>query len=193
MLILGSASPRRAEILSYFQMPFIQKPSSFDEEEVPFQGNPERYVEKIAEGKAKALAPQYPEDLILTCDTTVYYRGEVLNKPKDEADALSMLRRLSGSTHTVYSGLCLRKGTRMWTHIEPTRVTFCSASEEQLRLYHRAIYSHDKAGGYAIQQAGAIIVEKIEGCPYNVMGLPIHGLSRLLDAADISLWQYLKS
>lgn len=191
MLILGSSSPRRKEILNFFSLPFKCASPDFNEESVSFKGSPSDYVIEIALGKAHGL--KNSDAKILTADTTVYHNGHILNKPKSEDEALEMLKSLAGSDHYVYTGLCGKHGQRVYTDYEATKVTFYNASEDQLKKYHKAIYSLDKAGGYAIQQAGSIIVEKIEGCPYNVMGLPINGLSRILSKLGYSLWDYLNT
>ncbi len=192
MLILGSQSPRRKEILHFFPIPFEVRLPKFDEESIPFKGDPASYVIELALGKAKSIKADF-NDIVITADTTVYFDQNVLNKPKDEKDALRMLSLLSGSTHEVHTGICGIKNDEVFTTSECTKVTFVKASELEIQKYHKAIYSADKAGGYAIQQAGSIIVEKIEGCPYNVMGLPINALQSTLLKLGLSLWDYLKA
>lgn len=190
-LILGSQSPRRREILGSFTIPFVQKSPDFDEASVAFQGDPDSYVCAVAHGKALSLANQYPNDLILTADTEVYREGKIYGKPKDEADALKMLRELSGHWHSVHTGLTLRHGHEEQTACEQTRVLFSIATDKQLQLYLKGIHSFDKAGGYAIQGNGSIIVQCIEGCYYNVMGLPVHTLTKMLHRFGIDLWEHL--
>lgn len=190
-LILGSGSPRRREILGYFTLPFIQKSPHFDEDAVPFEGDPSRYVCNLSEGKSFALQKDNPTDLILTADTTVYFNGEIYNKPKDAEEAFSMLARLVGNWHEVYTAVTLSKGDERYTSYEKTRVLMNSLNSHQIREYQKRCHTIDKAAGYAIQREGSIIVDRIEGCYYNVMGLPINTVRSLLAHFDISLWDYL--
>jgi septum formation protein len=190
-LILGSQSPRRKEILGFFSLPFAQKSPDFDEASVPFNGDPDSYVCTVAHGKALSLAEHYPHDLILTADTEVYREGKIFGKPKDETDAMRMLRELSGHWHSVHTGLTLRRGHVEYTACEETRVLFTLATDKQLQHYLKSVHSTDKAGGYAIQNNGSVIVQRIEGCYYNVMGMPIHTLCKLLHRFDIDLWEHL--
>lgn len=190
-LILGSKSPRRSEILSFFKLPFEQKDSDFDESGVPFHGDPAAYVCAVSRGKAAALASRYPHTVILTADTEVYRNGKVFGKPNDLETALTMLRELAGHWHSVHTGLTIRRGQEEYTLSEETRVLFHPATDKQLRLYLAGVHSFDKAGGYAVQDNGSIIVQRIEGCYYNVMGVPINTLTKLLHHIDIDLWEHL--
>ena len=104
-----------------------------------------------------------------------------------------MLQFLAGSCHEVHTGLCARKGDKQVLSHALTKVYFVDADIELLEKYHRSIYSSDKAGGYAIQMAGSIIVEKIEGCHYNVVGMPVVALNHLLENFGVSLWDYIKA
>ena len=190
-LILGSQSPRRKEILNFFTIPFTQQTSGFDEASVQFNGDPDSYVCAVAHGKARALVEQYPNALILTADTEVYREGKIYGKPKSDKEALDMLRELSGHWHSVHTGLTLRRGHEEQTASEQTRVLFSLATDKQLEHYVKSIHSTDKAGGYAIQGNGGIIVQRIEGCYYNVMGMPIHTLTKLLHRFGVDLWEHL--
>lgn len=191
-LILGSQSPRRKEILGFFSLPFITVNSNFDEDSVPFNDNPSEYVCEIATGKARALTPLFPNDLILTADTTVYKSGKVYGKPKDPEDAFQALSELEGDWHSVYTGVSLISNNHVWTAFEETRVLFNPMSPEEIRHYHKKLHWSDKAAGYAIQMAGGLAIAKIDGCYYNVMGLPINSVRKLLLNVDIDLWDYLK-
>lgn len=191
-LILASQSPRRKEILSFFSYPFEAVTSHFDEESVPFQGNPVDFVCKIAAGKAKALAPQYPQDLILAADTTVFKDGKNYGKPANADEAFQALSELAGQWHSVFTGIALIKGKELWTTSEETRVLFNPLTPEEIRHYHKKLHWSDKAGGYAIQMAGGLAIRRIEGCYYNAMGLPINGVRQLLLNVGIDLWDYLK-
>lgn len=191
-LILGSQSPRRKEILSYFALPFEQASPPFDESSIPFQNNPAEYVCAIAKGKADSLIHLYPEAAIITADTTVWRAGKIYGKPSSSEEALQYLSELVGQWHSVFTGVVLRYGNAQFTEVEETRVLFNDLTPDQIRHYHTKLHWSDKAGGYAIQMAGGLIVRKIDGCFYNVMGLPINTLHTLLNKIGIELWEYLK-
>lgn len=191
-LILGSQSPRRKEILNFFSYPFEAVTSNFDEESIPFKGDPGLFVCEIASGKAKALALQFPDDIILTADTTVYHEGKNYGKPVDIEEAFLALSELAGKWHSVFTGVSLIKGDQHWTAFEETRILFNELTPEEIRQYHSKLHWSDKAGGYAIQMAGGLAVKKIDGCYYNVMGLPINTVRKLLVNVGIDLWDYLK-
>lgn len=190
--LLGSQSPRRKEILGYFDIPFRQVSSSFHEEGIPFNGNPAAYVQSIADGKAQSLASLYPLNIILTADTTVYKDGKVYNKPNTPEEAFQFLRELSGSWHSVFTALTLQTSEKKFSIVEETKVLFNHLTEEEIHIYYQKLPYADKAGGYMIQQAGGLIVKKIDGCYYNVMGLPINALRTILLNIGIDLWNHLK-
>lgn len=191
-IILGSQSPRRKEILSYFSLSYTQISSDFDEDSVVFQGDPLSYAHAISHGKAQTLSTQFPHAIILTADTIVYRQGKIYGKPQNDQEALRYLKELIGQWHSVYTSLTLRQREREWQAIEETRVLFNELTEEQICTYYQMIPYTDKAGGYAIQHAGSLIVKRIEGCYYNVMGLPVNALRELLLQVGIDLWKHLK-
>jgi septum formation protein len=191
-LILGSQSPRRKEILSFFAIPFVQIPSSFNEESIDFGGNPKQYGQELSIKKAQELAKTFPEDIILTADTIVYFEGNIYNKPKDEVEAHAMLKKLSGHWHQVFTAVTILKPRNLFSGIEETKILFHPLTDEQIHLYHQSCAFLDKAGAYAIQQAGSIPIARIDGCYYNVMGLPINTTKDLLLKAGIDLWKHLK-
>jgi septum formation protein len=191
-LILGSQSPRRKEILSFFSLPFKTATSDFDEESVPFHGNPAHYACEIAIEKARLLATKFPEDLILTADTVVYHDGKIYGKPKTPEEGFLALKELAGKWHSVFTGLALSKGDQLWSVSEETRVLFNPMTDDEIRHYHKKLHCADKAGSYAIQNAGGLAVKRIEGCYYNVMGLPINSVRQLLLNVQIDLWDYLQ-
>lgn len=190
--ILGSTSPRRKEILQFFNLPFLQMGSEFDETTVPFTGDPKQYTSFLSSKKALTLAVRFPEDLILTADTIVYFKNRVLNKPQDPQEAFEMLRALSDNWHQVFTSMSLYYKKNVYTDVNQTNVLFNPLSDEQIALYHRHDPCLDKAGGYAIQGSGGILISKIDGCYYNVMGLPINLMRQLLLHAGIDLWHHLK-
>jgi septum formation protein len=192
-LILGSNSPRRREILNFFSIPFTQESPDFDEAEVVFRGNPAEFAAEVARRKALCLAPRFPNDVILTADTIVYRKGRLFLKPENMDEANAMLHELSGKEHQVFTGVCVIKKNSSFIESEETRVFFHELAEAQIRAYHEHFQPLDKAGGYAIQKGGSLIVKRIEGCYYNIMGLPIQTVRRLLLKAGIDLWDYLKS
>lgn len=192
MIILGSQSPRRKEILNYFSLPFRQVASSFDEEAVHFTGDPIQYVTQLAKGKAALIKQQFPDEIIVTADTVVYYEGEIFNKPKDDEEAFRFIKKLAGQWHSVYTALVVRHRHQQFETVEETRVLFNSLTDDEIRTYGQKLHYADKAGGYAIQGAGGLIVKRIDGCYYNVMGLPINSLWHLLQHVGINLWDYLK-
>ncbi len=191
-IILGSGSARRREILGFFAVPFIQIASSFEETSVIFTGNPVSYVEELSKKKGESLSSFYPDNPILTADTVVFCEGSVYNKPRDQQEAAHFLQNLSGKWHSVFTSLSLFYQERFHTRCEETKILFHDLSLEQIDQYLQHINFSDKAGGYAIQQGGGLIVKKIEGCYYNVMGLPLGGLRELLLQIHIDLWQNIK-
>ena len=191
-LILGSQSPRRKEILGFFAYPFVQIPSAFDEDLVVFQGNPSQYAQELSLKKARELATRFPDDVILTADTVVYFDGKIYNKPKSEMEAFSMLRTLSGNWQHVFTAVTVHKQGIFHSGFEETKILFNPLTDDQIRLYHKSISFLDKAGGYAIQQAGSILISRMDGCYYNVMGLPVNTVKELLLKAGIDLWRFLK-
>lgn len=190
-LILGSASPRREEILSFFRIPFRVVKSDFDEESLPFEGNPEAFVAALARGKGAALAKAHPKELILTADTIVFFEGRVYGKPSTIDEGKQFFRELRGKGHEVWTGVCLTLGEAQITQQVKTRVFFEDLTEEQIACYHEKLHTLDKAAGYGIQQAGGILVRKMEGDFYNVMGLPLTGLEALFKQAGLTLWDFL--
>jgi len=186
-IILGSASPRRQEILSFLPIPFTVTVSPFDEEAVPFHTDPAEYVTQIARGKADSLgaSPQ----TILTADTHVFCENIPYGKPRNREEAVSHLQNLSGKWHTVYTGVCVKTDSGAFCAFCATRVKMLSLNGEQIASYLATCNTMDKAGAYAIQGSGALIIEGIEGCFYNVMGLPIQTTVTLLQKAGIDIWQ----
>lgn len=192
-LILGSQSPRRREILNFFSIPFRQVSPDFDETQVVFQGDPASFACEVAERKALCLAPRFPNDVILTADTVVYRNNRLFLKPETLEEAHAMLRELSGKEHQVFTGVVVAAGSKTFVDVAEAKVEFHELTDAQIRAYHQFFHPLDKAAGYGIQKGGSLIVKRIEGCYYNIMGLPIHTVRRLLLKAGIDLWDYLKS
>jgi len=179
-LVLASQSPRRRQILEMLGFAFTVQAGDVDE--TPPPGAPAHEIPRLlAERKALALGALRPEALTLASDTLVEIDGEVLGKPADPAEALAMLRRLNGRPHRVYTGVALtRGGVLAGAATGRTEVVFAPWSEADLASYARSGEPLDKAGSYAIQGHGAFLVERINGCFYNVMGLPVQETLTLL-------------
>jgi len=190
-ILLGSQSPRRKEILGYFSLPFEQVASLFDEDTVSFTGDPHEYVCTLSRCKAETFAIDDPSAIIITADTTVYREGKIYGKPRSPEEGFKALSELQGRWHSVFTGVAVRQGERVFVEAEETKVEFNPLTPEQIHTYQDKLHCADKAGGYAIQQAGSLIVRRIEGCYYNVMGLPIHTLDELLQKVGIKLWDFL--
>jgi septum formation protein len=174
-LILASNSPRRRDLLRSAGFQFDVRPSGIEENRLPGE-SPEDFARRLARDKALDVARKSsPGSLVLGADTVVAINGEILEKPADAADAARMLRMLSGHTHRVITGVCLVRAPRAvlaWAH-ETTHVTFSNLTEDEIGSYVESGEPFDKAGGYGIQGLASRFVPRIEGCYFNVVGLPI--------------------
>ncbi len=186
-IILASGSPRRKELLTQAGLTF--QVMTADVDETPTEREPTGIVKELscrkAEAVAKMMEEQHPQSYwILAADTIVAMDGEILGKPKDEEDAVRMLRELSGKTHEVYTGVTLfQDAPRSFSVC--TRVTFYELSEENIRDYVASGEPMDKAGAYGIQGLGARLVERIEGDYNNVVGLPLAEVLRILQKLGV--------
>lgn len=185
-LVLASQSPRRRELLARLgHRDFVVCPADVDETLAPGTP-PDRAVEELS--RKKALALSLPEDrVILAADTVVALDGKILGKPRDEAEAFSMLRMLSGRTHTVYTGVTAARGGRARTGHESTEVEFLPLTDGEIRAYIATGEPTDKAGAYGIQERGALLVRAIRGDYFNVVGLPLRLAAQLLREFDFAL------
>ena len=182
MLVLASSSPRRKEILAAAGLPFVTRPPHIPEERGP-EETPEDYVHRLAEAKAAAVHAESGE-VVLAADTVVVLDHHVLEKPRDAADARRMLELLSGREHEVITGICVRNSAAKITDRAVTKVRFARLTSEEIDIYVATGEPMDKAGAYAIQGRASIFVERIDGCFYNVMGLPIALVYQHLKAFD---------
>lgn len=178
-LILASASPRRKELMTQagFDFEVITEPT---DETLPEKITPEKAVEYLAEKKGNAVFQKHPDSVVVSADTVVSTDGEILGKPKDKADAMHMLERLSGRKHYVYTGVCIQRASEMTVIHVKTEVEFYPLSKQEILDYCMTGEPLDKAGAYGIQGKGALLVKEIHGDYFNVVGLPIAEVSRIL-------------
>ena len=178
-LVLASRSPRRVELLSRAGYQFAVEPADIDERRLEGE-KPDEMVQRLARGKAAAVASRHPGSIVLGADTVVVVDGAVLGKPNGDADAARMLRHLSGRVHDVLTGVALKAGRRRCEGVQVTRVCFRSLSPDDVAWHVASGESGDKAGGYSIQGRASRFVTRIEGSYTNVVGLPIELVDRLL-------------
>lgn len=179
-VILGSQSPRRKQLLSEIIPVFETQVKDLDEV-YPKELKQADICMYLAKLKSSAFGKLTEDQMVITSDTIVCLRDEVLGKPQDQAEALEMLTKLSGNTHTVYTGVTVRTAKREETFYDATNVTFYELTEEELTYYIDKCKPFDKAGSYGIQEwMGYVGIKKMEGEFYNVMGLPVHKLYQLL-------------
>lgn len=185
MIILASSSPRRVELLKYIYPEFTVRPSDCDED--IDTTDPAAMVMELAARKCMNVAAHYaPEDIVIAADTCVYINDTILGKPVDRAQAYEYLSLLSGRRHTVFTGVCVSNGGKTYGMSAETAVTFQRLSHRMIEDYISSGEPMDKAGAYGIQGRGALLVESIEGDFYNVMGLPVSGLFRLLSTLGLA-------
>ena len=187
-IVLASASPRRRDLLETLEIgPFSVCPAEGGEQ-APDTDDPEAIVTALSGRKAEEVFGRVgPDALVIAADTIVCCDGEVLGKPRDEEDAFRMLRLLSGRGHEVYTGICLLDRDGPVCGAEKTRVFFRELSDGEIRRYIETGEPMDKAGGYGIQGKAALFVRAIEGDYFNVVGLPLCRLGRMLAAKGVSL------
>lgn len=184
MLVLASASPRRADLLRAAGIPFTVEVPDVDEAPRPGE-TPETYVVRVAQDKARVVGCRKSGIPVLGADTTVVVDGEILGKPAHRDEARSMLERLSGRVHDVLTGLALRVGEREWTAMECTRVRFLPLSAAEITWYIDSGEPEGKAGAYAVQGLASRFVDRIEGSYSNVVGLPVASVCGLLRSARV--------
>jgi septum formation protein len=177
-LILASQSPRRKTLMELFSVPFTVRVADIDET-MDAALSPAREVARVSREKALAV-PRHPKDVVVAADTIVVCCGEILGKPKDEADAVRMLSRLSGARHQVMTGVTVVKGEKIESFTEITDIDFRPLSQKEIITYVRTGEPMDKAGAYGIQGGAALFVSRLEGDYYNVMGLPVCRLFLML-------------
>jgi len=178
-LVLASASPRRHELLSYLELPFVIDPSTVDEPSHSAP-TPSALAGILARAKAADVAARHGCAVVIGADTLVDLDGQVLNKPRDREDAVRMLSLLTGRTHRVHTGIAVVRGNVRLSEVVTAGVTLRAASLAQIEAYVATGEPLDKAGAYAAQGLGAALVERVEGSYLCVVGLPLLALRALL-------------
>ncbi|WP_295071923.1 nucleoside triphosphate pyrophosphatase [Ruminococcus sp.] len=181
-IILASASPRRRELMKYITEDFEAVSTDCDET-LPDDISPMAASEYLAVLKAKAAAEKYPDCTVIGCDTTVICEGEILGKPKDKAQCIADISKLSGRTHQVVTGCCIISGGNINSFSEVTDVTFRKLTAAEIEAYADTDEPYDKAGGYGIQGKGSALISHIDGDFFNVVGLPVGRLFNELKKA----------
>lgn len=183
-VVLASASPRRRELLTLIGIAHTISPSEIDE--TPLGGErPRPHAERLAREKARVVAAREPNALVIAADTIVVVDGAILGKPRDEADAASMLRRLSARGHVVLTAVAVACGGEVVSDVESVDVTFRELSDADVTHYIATGEPMDKAGAYGIQGFGATIVTRIDGDYFAVMGLALGLLVRLMRSVGV--------
>lgn len=186
-IILASGSPRRRELLAGLGWNFEVIPPQVDEKKIDGEP-PAELVKRLAEEKVSSVASRFLGNWVLGADTVVALEGRILGKPKSEGEAAEMIAELSGRTHSVFTGVALiAPDGRKLINAEETRVTFRPLEKEDILAYIALGESMDKAGAYAIQERGTLLVERIDGCYFNVVGLPLFRVSQMFAEMGIAL------
>ena len=188
-MILASSSPRRKELLQHLDYPFDIILPNVDESLLAPNSNPEQYCITLAEMKAKDISQYYPHSLVIGADTIVVLENQILNKPEDSVQAENMLSMLSGKTHKVYTGVCLKWMENNIQHAfaETTLVTFRELDNQDILHYIETCPPYDKAGSYGIQDWSSVFVKNIQGCYDNVVGFPLSRFYQELKKLQINL------
>jgi septum formation protein len=186
LIVLASGSPRRKEILASLGLTFTVSAADVEESLLPGESASDA-SERLARAKAETAAAGTPEVLVVAADTLVVLDGDALGKPRDRADARRMLATLSGRAHDVVTGVACAHGGRIVSGRETTRVVFAAMTGAEIAAYSATGEPDDKAGAYALQGIGGLFVERVEGSPSNVVGLPVRLLYRLASELGVDL------
>jgi septum formation protein len=188
-IILASNSPRRRELLRQIGLVFSVDPADVDERALPGEA-PEAYALRVARDKARVAAQKASDGIVIAADTIVVLGNMILGKPLDAFEAERMLTMLSGREHRVITGLVVQDAAsgESSARTSVTSVWFRELSSEEIGSYVHSGEPLDKAGAYGIQEKGALLVKKIDGCYFNVVGLPLSLLGEMLDKFGVSLW-----
>jgi septum formation protein len=189
-LVLASGSPRRRQLLELIGLKFSVVPANIDE--TPFDGeDPTTCASRVAREKAAEVAARQPGRMVLGSDTVVEIDSEILGKPASEDEAEAMLERLSGRSHLVHTALALVVDGRCHEVIDSASVQFVELTDDLIRWYVSTGEPMDKAGAYAIQGLGGLLVEAVDGSPHTVVGLPVHRLPELFAAHGLDFWSMI--
>jgi septum formation protein len=183
-LILASSSPRRSQLLDQIGLQHIVRPADIDESRRPDEP-PGTYVERVA--REKAMAIDGADDVVVAADTAVVFEGQILGKPAHPQEARSMLQRLQGERHEVFTCLAVARGPRLESLVDVTHVQMLTMTDDEIAHYVADGDPMDKAGAYGLQSRGAVFVESISGSPFTVVGLPLHLLPRLLHRVEVDM------
>ena len=178
-IYLVSNSPRRIELFKTVQLPYKLISNSFEEVVPQSMDNPSEYAMKQAKAKLSTIMPR-GNAIYTAFDTIVYIDGQILGKPSTKDDARNMLRLLSGNSHTVYTGIAIKDNEKLLVDYEATTVKFYPLTDEVISAYIMTGEPFDKAGAYGIQCKGSFLVERIDGCYFNIIGLPLPKFARML-------------
>jgi len=180
-IILASASPRRKELLEKIGLKFEAEPSDY-EEYLPSEGEPHELAKKLSLEKAERVARRHKKAIVIAADTFLVFRGKLLGKPRNEAEAKEMLKALNGTSHSVITGFSIvdKDNKKILTKSVETKIYLRKLTAKEIDAYVKSKEPLDKAGAYAIQGLGSVIVEKIEGDYFNVIGLPLSALAESL-------------
>lgn len=186
-IILASQSPRRSQLLKQINIPFTVQVSKVKEDMDSIEGTPEHKAQQLALMKARDVASTHKEGIIIGADTIVVLDNIIMGKPSGEKEAFLMLKRLNGRQHRVITGLAVIDAATGLTRVdhEVTLVSFKKVSDDVIKSYIATGEPYGKAGAYGIQGMGAVLVEKINGCYSNVVGLPLSKLSSMLEEFQI--------
>lgn len=184
MIVLASSSPRRHRLLEMLGIDHIVDPADI-EEAVDSEVPAESLAVRLAREKALAVAERHPGQVVLSADTLVVLDSEILGKPSSASEAESMIRRLAGREHRVVTAVAVAKDGQIWDRCDVTKVWFRSLSEEEISAYVATGESLDKAGSYGVQGYGAVLVDRIEGDYFGVMGLPVRLVVELLEVVGL--------
>lgn len=187
-LVLASTSPRRESLLSALGWNFRVVDPAISEKNGSGE-TPQTTCRRLALEKARAVSQKFPGEVVVGADTIVVLEGKTLGKPLDDQESLEMIQALSGRWHEVMTGIAVCLGNRCLDDVEVTRVSFRPLSPREIEAYIATGEGRDKAGAYAIQGKGSLLVSKIDGCYFNVVGLPLFRLGLLLEQMGFPLFQ----
>ena len=190
-IILLSNSPRRKELLSAIGIPFKIEINDLIEDPPSSKELPSNYAINQAINKLEKIETR-DDNIYASFDTIVVIDNKILGKPKNRDDAFNMLTRLSGKYHTVITAIALKDNTKLITDYQSTNVKFYDLSNDEIESYLDTSEPYDKAGAYGIQNKGALLIEKIEGCYFNVVGLPLPKFTRMLNQFNIDLQEIIR-